>query len=70
MTGYDADARQRFVDWNRDCLLHVPRVAVVTTNPFWHLVVSAMGLAAGKQIKPFSDKMTAIDWLTVTRRAR
>ena len=63
MTGYDREARQMFVDWHRGSAAHVLRIAIVTDNPLWPLVVSTMALATGKQMKAFSIKQAALNWL-------
>lgn len=67
MTGYDREARQAFVNWHRDSAARIDRIAIVTANPLWHLVVSAMALATGKHMKPFADKHAAKNWLVQTR---
>ena len=63
MTGYDREAREEFVAWHRQSASHVVRVAVVTENMLWHLVVSAMALASGKAMKPFDSMAAAQNWL-------
>lgn len=63
MRGYDREARQLFVDWHRECSARVVRIAVVTENPLWPLVVSAMALASHREMKAFSNKEAAMRWL-------
>ncbi|MBI5494909.1 MAG: STAS/SEC14 domain-containing protein [Deltaproteobacteria bacterium] len=67
MTGYDVDARHAFVDWHRRHKDRVRAVAIVTDNSMWHVVISAMSLASGQQMKPFSDPSAAQEWLSRAR---
>lgn len=67
MTGYDADARALFVAWNGDHKQHIERVAIITENGLWHVVVSAMSLASGRKMKAFSARDDAVAWATATR---
>jgi hypothetical protein len=68
MTRYDADARQYFVDWNRRWATHVNCVAIVLTNPIWHLVVAAMALASGQRMKAFGSISEAAEWISDSER--
>ena len=63
MTGYDADARELFVKWNSDHKQHIRRVAVITDNGLWHVVVSAMSLASRRSMKAFSVRADGVAWL-------
>ena len=63
MTDYDIDARAYFVEWNRRHRSLVSRVAVVTRNRLWHMVIRAMALASDQHLKPFFDPATATGWL-------
>ena len=63
MTGYDLDTRHAFIAWNRTMRGHVRRVAVVTENVLWHMVVATMALAAGQQIRAFKESAEATAWL-------
>jgi len=63
MSGYDTDARERFVTWHREHRHQIPRVAIVTENRLWHLVVATMGLASGQRMKPFTTLAAASEWL-------
>jgi hypothetical protein len=65
MTGYDREARELFVNWHRRCSARGCRIAILLENPLWHLVVAAMALASGKQMKSFSDRPSAIGWLSL-----
>jgi hypothetical protein len=64
MTGYDRAARELFVSWHRGCSARSCRIAILVANPLWHLVIAAMALASGKEMKPFSDRPSAIGWLS------
>ena len=46
MTGYDAEARAQFVSWNAAHRHRIDRVAIVTDNALWHMVIAAMSLAS------------------------
>ena len=63
MRGYDKDARERFISWNREHSQKLSRVAVVTEKQMWHLVVSVMALVSEQQIKAFNDRVAAERWL-------
>lgn len=63
MTGYDAAARQFFVDWNSRYKSKVNSVAIVTEKTLWHVVVSAMALASGQRMKAFDSRVEAMGWL-------
>ncbi len=63
MTGYDAAARQLFVEWNSRYKSKVKSVAVVTERRLWHVVVSAMALASGQRMKAFDSRVEALGWL-------
>jgi hypothetical protein len=62
MSGYDLAARHAFVAWNRR---HpsIARVAIVTTNRVWHMVVGAMALASQKKMRCFDTLRDAQGWL-------
>ncbi len=63
MTGYDAEARERFVEWNRAHHAQIARIAIVTQNRLWHMVISAMSLATSQPMRPFDDRDAARAWL-------
>jgi hypothetical protein len=63
MTGYERSARDRFVEWHRVGSSHIGHVAIVTRNPLWHVVVSAMSLASGRKMKAFASQAEAMSWL-------
>jgi hypothetical protein len=62
MTGYDAAARVAFVDWNRIHKTRLGRVAIVTGNKLWHMVIAAMSLASSQTMQAFEDPTRASDW--------
>jgi hypothetical protein len=63
MEGYDLDARHAFVDWNSQWRSRVSRVAIVTRNRLYHVVIATMSLAARQTMKGFSTSEEALDWL-------
>ncbi len=63
MTGYDLEARHVFVEWNKRNAALVTRVAIVTTNTVWLMVISAMSLASGRAMKAFDTVEGALAWL-------
>ena len=63
MTGYESAARVAFVDWNRKHKANIRRVAVITPNKLWHMVVAAMSLATGQPMQAFDDRARASEWL-------
>ena len=62
MTGYDTEARVAFVDWARSNRKRLARIAIVTNNALWHMVISAMRLASSTEMKAFSDVGPARAW--------
>jgi hypothetical protein len=62
MTGYDGDARSLFVEWNEAHRRRIERVAVVTGNKLWQMVVSAMALASRQEMKAFDSVTAARTW--------
>ena len=63
MTGYTSEARGAFVDWHRTNKGRLGRVAIVTERMLWHMVIRAMAMASGQQMRPFSDRTEAEAWL-------
>jgi hypothetical protein len=62
MGGYDLDARHAFVEWNKQWKPHVSRVAIVTRNRLYHVVIATMSLASGQAMKGFADHDDALAW--------
>lgn len=62
MTGYDLSSRHAFVKWNKE-LATLERVAIVTENTLWHMVVGAMSLASGKPMRCFGSLDDARAWV-------
>lgn len=62
ITGYDADARALFIEWNTRYRAQLSSVAVVTANSFWPVVVSAMALASRQRMRVFQDESSALAW--------
>jgi hypothetical protein len=65
MDGYDLDARHAFVEWNKQWKPHVSRVAIVTRNRLYHVVIATMSLASGQAMKGFADHDEALGWARV-----
>jgi hypothetical protein len=63
MTDYDLDARSAFVEWHATMRARLAGVAIVTENPFWHMVIRAMSLAARIEMRPFSTTEAGEHWL-------
>lgn len=63
MTDYDLDARHAFVEWNRKWRPRVRRVAIVTSNRLYHMVIGGMALASGQAMRAFADADAARGWL-------
>ncbi|MCA9605241.1 MAG: STAS/SEC14 domain-containing protein [Myxococcales bacterium] len=63
MTDYTAEARAAFVAWHRRHGPRIRRVAVVTPNPLYHMIVTAMSLASGTKMKAFSEATEGMGWL-------
>ncbi len=66
MTGYERAARDYFAEWHARYRTQIASVAIVTERVMWHLVVSGMALASGVHMKAFSDRGSAVRWLTLT----
>ncbi|NVB38911.1 STAS/SEC14 domain-containing protein [Pseudenhygromyxa sp. WMMC2535] len=64
MAGYDLDARHAFVDWNKLWRHQVSRVAIITQNRLYHVVIGAMSLASGQAMKGFAEEGEALAWAT------
>lgn len=63
MTGYDAEARQLFVEWNARHRARVTAVAIVTHKILWHVVIAAMALASGQRMRAADTPQAARRWL-------
>ncbi len=62
MTEYEISARTAFVDWHKRNKKKLRKIAIVTKNPLWRVVIHGMSLATGTNMKPFSDMSTAEAW--------
>ena len=62
MDGYELDARHAFVDWNKQWKSRVTRVAIVTRNRLYHVVIATMSLASGQAMKGFAEYEDALAW--------
>lgn len=65
MDGYDLDARHAFVEWNKQWKPQVMRVAIVTRNRLYHVVIATMSLASGQAMKGFAEFEEALAWARV-----
>jgi len=63
MSGYDADARARFVEWNGQVRGRIQRVAIITERHLWHMVVAAMSIASRQTMRAFDKAVEARRWL-------
>jgi hypothetical protein len=63
MTGYDAEARAHFVEWNREHRKSIVGIAIVTDNRLWSMVIGAMSLASSQRMRAWSTVEDARAWL-------
>ena len=63
MTDYESSARSHFVTWHRTHRVLISAVAILTSKPLWHMIVSAMALASGQRMKAFDTRDEALEWL-------
>lgn len=63
MTGYDREARDLLVGWAAENGWRLEKVGVLTTNPFWRLVVTGMAAASRQNMKAFATRDEADTWL-------
>lgn len=63
MTGYEVEARHAFVEWNARVRGRLVRVAILTDQPLWWMVIAAMSVAARLPMKGFADEQGARSWL-------
>ncbi len=63
MRGCEPKAKELFVAWNRDHRHVVDRVAVVSSNFIYRMMVSVMALRAEQTMRAFSDRDSALRWL-------
>jgi len=62
MKGYEGDARALFVQWNKANRPRIERVAIVTDNALYRMVISAMALASQQDMRAFGDVAGARAW--------
>jgi ABC-type transporter Mla MlaB component len=62
MTGYDSAARSAFIEWNKAWRNRISRVAIVTDNILWHMVIKMMSKVSSQQMKEFADLKKAQEW--------
>ena len=62
MTGYDSDARSAFIEMNKKWRKKVRRVAIVTDNILWHMVIKMMSKVSSQEMREFTNVNEAQDW--------
>ena len=62
MTDYDQDARTLFVSFNAETRERLRRVAILTDNRLYLMVIAAMSLAARQTMRAFSSRDAALAW--------
>lgn len=63
MTDYDPAASALFVRFGADQRKRLRRVAIVTNNKLWLMVIAAMSLASGQSMRGFATRELASAWL-------
>jgi len=63
MTDYDNAARDAFVRFGAEQRKRVRRIAIVTGNRLWMMVIAAMALASGQIMRGFTTREAANAWL-------
>lgn len=62
--GYEGESRDRIVTWARSQRDRVDRVAIVTDNVLWQMVLRTSSLASRQSMRGFTDIEDAFDWLS------
>jgi hypothetical protein len=63
MTGYESEARARFVEWNTAHRERVLGVAILTENLVWKVVIKAMAIASRQRGSPlWTDTFCALSF--------
>ena len=62
MTGYDMAARSTFIEWNKKWRRSINKVAIVTENTLFHMVIRIMAKVTSQQMKYFTDLGSAVEW--------
>jgi len=62
MSSYDFSARKAFVEWSGRHRARIRRVAILTDNPLWPVVISAMALASKQNMRAFRTPEDAKHW--------
>jgi len=63
MTSYDMAARSTFVEWNKKWRRSIDRVAIVTENTLFHMVIRIMAKVTSQQMKYFTNLDSAVEWI-------
>jgi hypothetical protein len=62
MTGYDAEARNLFVRRMIALRPRLGRIAIITGNPLWHMVIATMRLTTGTEMRAFETVSEGRAW--------
>lgn len=62
---YEGEARDRIVRWARSQRDRVDRVAIVTDNVLWQMVLRTSSLSSSQAMRGFTDIEDAFDWVSV-----
>ncbi|RLB54068.1 MAG: hypothetical protein DRJ42_10215 [Deltaproteobacteria bacterium] len=60
---FDDESRAFFVQWHAQRKAQLTRVAVVVDNAMWRVVVMAMAMQSGVNMRPFEVLDDAVEWL-------
>lgn len=62
MTGYAAEARNLFVRRILSLRPRLGRIAIITGNPLWHMVIATMRLSTGTEMRAFHELADGRAW--------
>ena len=63
MTSYANDARESFIEWNKRHKSRIRRVAILTDNLLYRMVISTMRLMTDQDMRAFADEESANEWV-------
>lgn len=63
MSTYEMGAQQVFIDWVNENTDRIFKVAVVSSNPVWHIVASTIAPAVGVPFRLFFTLEDAQSWV-------
>jgi hypothetical protein len=64
---YAGDARNHLMSWSRAQGDRVDRVAIVTEQVLWSMVIRTSSIGTTQKMRPFADIDEAFDWLSGLR---